>query len=255
MKNNVIYTVIIATIIMVSIAFFLRWKMLGDKEISDELNDNSGIENTLYIEPVEEKNEIINENVRTTYENASKVFVELVERTTVEDESGNSSTNYDRYIVSEVDLKAGSDWTEDCHDALEAESIDGNVNASIPFNEGFNISYEGLNGWQLYKEVLRQNGFDGDLSDVTFDSDVYKNTGQKTYWLNENCSVITNLLSGENYDELLESKVTYSLDSEDIPDSFNAEVVYTSGNNKITKNLFVQVSVVYCGEEDVDESI
>lgn len=264
MKNNILPTLIIATVIMVLVAVFLRWRMTSNKNYSGDKGPYVA-EHAIYVEPIEEVTEeaentdVITDDIRLLYENADYVSVELVERTIVEDESGESTTKYDRYLVSDVNLKDGSDWTEDYHDSLEEGLFDENGNKTISFLEGFDFSYKGLNGWQLYEKLLSKNGFDGSLSDVTFDADVNKISGQNLYRVNEECSVVSKLLSGEVYDEIIDSKVTYSMDKDGkgnlVPDCFNAEVTYQYKNWRITKNLYIQVLINYWGEEVVDESI
>lgn len=259
MKNNVIPTLIIATAIMVLVAVFLRWRMTNDKNFKGDAPSQYVAEHAIYVEPVEEVTEVISDEMKELFDGADYVTVELVERTTIEDETGDSNTKYDRYVISDVNLKDGSDWTEDYHDSLEEGLFDESGNKQISFQEGFGFSYKGLSGWQLYEELLKANGFDGDLSDVTFDADTNKRTGQQLYRLNEDCTVIKKLLSGEVYDEILDYKVTYVM-AEDgkhnmMPDCFNAEVIYQYKNWKITKNLYVQVFINYWGEEDVDESV
>ena len=55
------------------------------------------------------------------------------------------------------------------------------------------------------------------------------------------------MLQGTRYDELLENKVFYqTTETEDgklVPDSITAVVQYRSGDETVTKSLFLQVSI------------
>ena len=271
--RNIVLPVVGVTVVVVIVAFVLRWRMsvVNQGEGSGEYT----AEHALYVETTEagegtkdgenagasdsSQEEIITEEMKKLYANADYVSVELVERTTVEDESGNSETEYDRYLMSDVNLKDGADWTEDYHDSLADGLFDETANRDASFDEVFGFSYAGLNGWELYEKLLEVNGFDGSLTKVTFDEDTNQLTGQRLYVMNEDCSVIDNLLSGEVYDQVQSSKVTYSMAEDSkgnlVPECFNAEVIYTYKNQKITKNLYVQVLINYWGEEDANEEI
>ena len=260
MKNNILPVLIIATAIMVLTAVFLRHMMVNSKHYEGDMEPPK-IEHAIYVTPVEDEpyEEVVTQDMKKLFDDASYVTVELVERTIIEDENGNSNTKYDRYVISDVDLKKDTDDTEDFSGSLADGLFDEEGSQRISFMDGFGVTYKELSGWQLYESLLKEHGFEGDLKDVTYDSDTNKITGQNIYRFNQDCSAVNKLLSGEIYDEILDSKVTYQM-AEDgmhnmVPDCFNAEVIYRYDKWKITKNLYLQVAINYWGEEDTNVEI
>ena len=178
---------------------------------------------------------------------ADHITVEKVERTTTEDLDGNSKTEYAAYLVSDVNLKKESDHTEDYSASLKEEQMDDSLVKTVDFEEGFGFSYEGMDGRQVFEKLLETSGVDGDLNQAVYDKETYEMTKEKTYVLKNPCSVLEKMLQGTRYDELLENKVFYqTTETEDgklVPDSITAVVQYRSGDETVTKSLFLQVSI------------
>ena len=112
MKNNILPVLIIATAIMVLTAVFLRHMMVNSKHYEGDMEPPK-IEHAIYVTPVEDEpyEEVVTQDMKKLFDDASYVTVELVERTIIEDENGNSNTKYDRYVISDVDLKKNTDDT------------------------------------------------------------------------------------------------------------------------------------------------
>lgn len=189
----------------------------------------------------------LSENYQKPFEDAGSVTVEKVERTTVEEMQGNSKTTYQTYVVSDVDLKAKKDNTEDYVKALASDEMDDSLVRKISFEEAFGFSYDSLNGFEILHRLMERNGFDGNLYKVEFDKQTYDMTKQNLYELKDECSVTKKMLKGVAYDELLESTVSYqTVKTEDgvvIPDCITATVKYRTGEKTYTKNVFLQVSI------------
>lgn len=187
------------------------------------------------------------DNFQETFGAADHITVEKVERTTTEDLDGNSKTEYAAYLVSDVNLKKESDHTEDYSASLKEEQMDDSLVKTVDFEEGFGFSYEGMDGRQVFEKLLETSGVDGDLNQAVYDKETYEMTKEKTYVLKNPCSVLEKMLQGTRYDELLENKVFYqTTETEDgklVPDSITAVVQYRSGDETVTKSLFLQVSI------------
>ncbi|SCW50468.1 hypothetical protein SAMN02910400_01028 [Lachnospiraceae bacterium C10] len=254
MKNNSIFMMFLVVLaITVVFALIVRVCVI-DKHVKDEVTDGKGS-----VQPaiLKEKVEVISDDAWKEYENADKFVVELVERTTIETERG-FETEYDRYIVSDVDLKNQTDDTKDYHDALLESDGEIDEGVKLSFKDAFGISYAGKNGRELYESLLKQYGFGEDFNDVTFDEDTNKLTGQNLYVFNEKNDVTDYLLEGEVVDEIVESKVCYQLGDETggvrLPEYFSASVRYKAGDQVITKSLYLSVLIMDSkeGEEVVD---
>ena len=87
----------------------------------------------------------------------------------------------------------------------------------------------------------------------SLDEDFYKQTGVKTY-LVENDAPIKKLLAGETYDEVLNQKVSVGMSENGMPEYFNVEITYRFEEWTITKSLYLQVSIEDIGKGDLDEA-
>ncbi|MDO5292759.1 MAG: hypothetical protein Q4F05_08415 [bacterium] len=190
---------------------------------------------------------VISEEGKVAFENAEYVTVEKVVRTTVEESDGKSNTNYDTYVVADLDIGNGQDVTVDYSNALLGKGFQDEKIESRTFEEAFDLAYTNKNGWELYEALLLKNGIDGSLDDVSFDTNTYEMTKQKLYVLNERCSVLNNMLDGVDYDNVLEAKVYYQIAENEegvmIPDSFTAITKYKKGDQTATQSIFLQVAI------------
>lgn len=254
MKNNSVFTLfLIVLAITVAFAVIVRVCFL-DKHVKDEVSEGRGP-----VQPaiLKEKVEVITDDAWKEYEDADRLVVELVERTTIESEKG-SETEYDRYIVSDVDLKAQMDDTRDYHDALMGSDGDIGEGNRVSFKDAFGINYKGLNGKEVYQSLLNKCGFSCDFNDVLFDDSTHEMTGQNLYIYENKCDVIDYLLEAELYSELVDSKVCYQLEDKEtetqLPEYFSASVSFKNGNQVVTKSLYVSVSIEKSdgGKEECD---
>ena len=254
MKNNSVFTLfLIVLAITVAFAVIVRVCFL-DKHVKDEVSEGRGS-----VQPaiLKEKVEVITDDAWEEYEDAERVVVELVERTTIESENG-SETEYDRYIVSDVDLKAQMDDTRDYHDALMDSDEDIGEGNRVSFKDAFGINYKGLNGKEVYQSLLNKCGFSSDFNDVLFDDSTHEITGQNLYIYENKCDVIDYLLEGELYSEVVDSKVCYQLEDKEtgtqLPEYFSASVSFKNGDQVVTKSLYLSVSIEKSdgGKEECD---
>lgn len=190
---------------------------------------------------------LANVNCEEYFEKAKHITVEKVDRMTVDDLDGNSKTEYFKYLVSDVDFINHSDDTSDYAKALAGEELDDSKVEKTSFIEAFGFSCENKSAWNVLWELLRENGFDQDMSDSTLDETAHELTGQNIYVVNENSSVLDKLIDGITYDELMESKVFYQTrDLENgviVPDCITAVVQYRIGDETFTRTIFLQVDV------------
>lgn len=254
MKNNSVFTLfLIVLAITVAFAVIVRVCFL-DKHVKDEVADGGGS-----VQPaiLKEKVEVITDDAWQEYEDAERVVVELVERTTIESENG-SETEYDRYIVSDVDLKTQTDDTRDYHDALMDSDGDIGEGTRVSFKDALGINYKGSNGKEIYQSLLNKCGFSSDFNDVLFDDSTNEMTGQNLYIYKNKCDVIDYLLEGELYSEIVDSKVCYQLEDKEtetqLPEYFSASVSFKNGDQVVTKSLYVSVSIEKSdgGKEECD---
>lgn len=242
MKSNSVF-IMFLVVLAVTVVFALVLRVCFLDRLPDT-DEAPKAEHAILIE--EKKPEIITEDAMKKYEEATVVNAELVERTTIETERG-FETEYDRYIVSDVDLKNQTDDTKDYHDAILESDGEIDEGVKVSFKDAFGISYAGKNGKELYESMLKQYGFGEDFNDVTFDEDTNKLTGQNLYVFNGKCDVTDYLLEGEVVDEIVESKICYQLGDETggvrLPEYFSASVTYKTGNQVITKSLYLSVLI------------
>ncbi len=251
MKNNsLIIMIAIVFAITIVVAFVIRVCFL-DKYAKEEKTPEviSAIYEEGTEESMEESEDIISEDVKADYAGAENAVVELVERTTIE---GNDEfeTIYDRYIVSDVNFTDKTDVTKDYHEALANSDGEIGDGTEISFREAFDMSYEGVDGWKLYEQLIKQCGFSTDYNNATFDEESHDLTGQNLYVYNCKNEVTDKLLWGETYDEILDSKVCYQLTAKDkMPEYFSATVSYKYHEQVITKSLYLAVSIPSGKEE------
>ena len=249
MKNYIV-PIIAVIVAVIATATYLISQYVGNSQQVPTINDYEApdLQHSIYTVPVEEDLDVLTVGTKKMYGDASYVTVELVERTVSEDKDGNCTTNYDKYIVSEVNIKEQRDWTEDYFYTFAEDNFNDEKVSKISFEEGFGFSYAGLSGWQLYEELLNQNHINTeDLSNVTFDAETYQRTGQKLYVFNKRQEIIDKLLYGEVYDKIVDTKVYYEVTESEkgilIPDNFYAAVTYEYDGYTITKSSFLQVYV------------
>ena len=242
-----IFAIIIAFTIGICVMFRYQQMKTGTISQSHKETEQSTEET------VEEADKCLSDESREYFKDAEHLTIEKVERTVVEDEAGNSTTNYDSYYVSDVDLVNQTDQTQDYVKALSAEEFDETLIETTEFENAFQVDYRDTDGWELYQSIIQKNGIDGNLENVSFDEDTYKLTGQQLYEMKQPGSILDSMLSEVSYDELLKQKVFYqSIEVENgiyIPDYFSAVVQYTKDKQMITKSLYIQVTVNNWEEE------
>lgn len=204
--------------------------------------------------PVEEsKLEIREDTPETMYalkEDFTKPFKEgryLVIEKVVRTISDSNKTSYDSYIISEVDVLAGEDRTNDYSKFVSSEELDENKINEASFEEKLGFSYKGMDGAEILIKTLEVCGFDGDIFNAEFDQKTYELTKKTVYFLGEECSVIDKLLDEVTYDEVISSNVsiqtTVSNDGTVIPDCLTASVTYRIGDTSYTAIEFLQFSI------------
>ena len=177
---------------------------------------------------------------------AKYVTVEKVVRTTTEDIEGNYSTVYDSYVVSDVDFVKGEDSTEEFAQAVSAAEYDDSLIKTIDFSEGFGFTYQGLNAMGIYESLLEIEGFNGDLSKVTFDKETHEMTKQNIYVLSDAGSIIERLLPEYESKDVIEQKAYFQTTKDgemEVPECFVAVIKYREGDKVIEKSIYLQVSV------------
>ena len=202
----------------------------------------------------------LSEKSTEVFKNANYVTIEKVIRTTVDDGDGNSTTSYEEYVVSDVNLKDGKDFTSEYTEALAGEEFEEEKVIDIDFEKAYGFEYTKKSGLDLLEELLTSNGIDGDLSNVTLDEEAEQTIGQKRYVLNDECSITGKLLENEEYEQVLEKKVFYQTMTNDdgvtIPDYFSVMVQFTDGTKTVTKSMYLQVSInnweVEEGQDEMD---
>jgi len=189
----------------------------------------------------------ITEEGKEAYRSAKYVTVEKVLRTSTEYTDGTCETSYDTYLVSDFVVGSKMAYAQDYTECLKEPEFDENMISQVDFWEAFELSNEGQNAWELYQDLLLENGFDANIDKVDFDFETYELTEQERYIFEEDCSVIDYLLYGEDYEIVLDKKVYYLVEESEgnvvIPECFNAEVKLLCKGKTVTKNLFVQVSI------------
>lgn len=197
----------------------------------------------------------ITEEGKEAYKVAKYVTVEKVMRTTTEYADGQSETSYDTYLIADFTIGSKEAYAQDYTECLKEPEFDENMVFQVDFWEAFELSNEGQNAWELYEDMLLENGFDASLDRVDFDFEAYELTQQERYIFEEHSSVIDYLLYGEEYEVILEQKAYYLVAESDgdvvIPECFNAEVKLLCNGKTVTKNLFIQVTI-NDWKEDVD---
>lgn len=240
MKSNSVF-IMFLVVLAVTVVFALVLRVCFLDRLPDT-DEAPKAEHAILIE--EKKPEIITEDAMKEYENADRLVIELVERTTIEEEKG-FETEYDRYIVSDVDFKAQTDNTQDYHDAILESDGEIGEGTKISFKEAFGTSYARLDGRTLYERLLKQCGFSTDYNEVTFDDATHELTGQNLYIYDNKCDVTDHLLEGEVCDEILESKVCYQLGdgskTAKVPEYFSASVTFKVKDQVVTKSLYLSV--------------
>lgn len=188
----------------------------------------------------------ITEEAITALESAEYVTLEKVERELIEDSDGSFESNYYTYFVSEFMLIGVNPVVDDYSLALAESGFDQNFIRQVSFKDAFGFEYKGENALVLLTHLLEKHGIDGNIENVTFDTETYGRTKQKQYVLNEPCSITKELL-GDDYELILEERVHYELatlkSGVEVPDCFLVTVKYTSGGQIVTKTLYLQVGI------------
>ena len=250
MKNNIIPIVAIALLVAVVAGIIARYRF---SESVEKVSESGGAEPAILVTESEvvESTDVYAKDMKMVYKNAKNITVELVERTTIESDT-ESETVYDRYLVSDVDLAGGSDNTCDYHEDL-ADSDNMDVTGEkISFSEAFGFSYSGMNAYETYERLLKENGLSLEFDNAVLDEERSALTGEDTYSI-EDTDVIDTMLSGETYDEITDKTVYVQVSEDGLPEYFSAEVTYSYGEWIITKSLYLQVSTED-GEEEADEN-
>lgn len=235
-----IFTIAMAVII----AAVFCWYYYGGRGMSHKATESITIENN----GTDESETIIDDRIDfAPYESARYLTVEKVIRTQIENEDGTVETQYDSYLLSDIDLKIGADETMDYSEASVGEGFEIERGKQTDFVSEFGFDYKQISGDEVYEQLLNTMGIKENLNEVAFDQDTYDKTGQKTYVLNQSNDAIDKLMQGVEYEELISRKVFYQVvedeDNSQVPDYFVAFVQYKKDGQIITKNLFLQVTI------------
>lgn len=181
------------------------------------------------------------------FEEARYLTVEKVIRTQIEKEDGTVETQYDSYLIADIDLASNLAGTTDYSNASVGDGFEISEGQVIDFQTAFGFDYEKMDGKTMYEQLLLSVGITGNLDEATFDQDTYDKTGQRIYELVEKENAVEKLMEGIAYDELLSSKVFYqSMEDADgniVPDYFVVITQYKVGDDIATRNLFLQVTM------------
>lgn len=239
-ENIMIFTIVMA----VTIGAVFCWYYYGNKDMSHKTTSQTNIETG----EEEEVETIIDDRIGfIPYESACYLTVEKVIRTQVEREDGTVETQYDSYLLSDIDLKNGTDETTDYSKASVGDGFEIGNGRKTDFISEFEFDYTQMSGAEIYMQLLDKIGITKNLDAAAFDQDTYEKTGQKTYVLDQGCDVTDKLMKSVDYDELISSKVFYQItESKEegrIPDYFVAFIQYKVDGQLVTKNLFLQVTI------------
>lgn len=184
------------------------------------------------------------------------VQIEKVCTVTSDDRKGNLDMEYTKFYVSDVNLKNSFDKTRDFSEAVGINFFDEEKEKEIEFTEAFGFSYESCeNVSELFENIRNSSGFDGDLTDVTYDEEKYSFNKEESYNFNGDCSILHMLLDGMDYDELLQSNCYYTLSEEKdgvkYPCMFTAVVQYRKAGETFTKTVYLGIH--YYNEEGPDD--
>ena len=246
MKNNsTMIAILIAVVVGAGIMAFFIYRNLNASSLVAENDGKPQITTLLYTEV--ENNNVEMEEFQDQYANANNVTVEMVIRTIKELEDGSSDVSYGTYLMSDIDIAKKTESTVDYSNCSVGDDFDIEGAISTDFESAYGFDCKGLNGWELYGQLLSEEGIDGELSKVTFDEDTYAMTGQKLYVVEDECTVTKMLLEDEKYDEVIDSQVSFQVSESEtgtqIPEYFTASVQYKANNQIITKNMFLQVTI------------
>lgn len=190
---------------------------------------------------------MIAEEYEKYFSDAKFITVSKVVRTIEERPDGETFTTYEEYMVSDIDFETNADFTEDYSKAMAGTEFHAELVKKDSFENVFGFSYKEKDAWQIYKELLMLNSVSGDFEKATLDEATYDITKQRLYEFTPNEALWEHMLEGLVYDEIIESKVTYQVEESEggvlYPDCFVATVVYTDAGWKVTKSMFLQVTV------------
>ncbi len=245
MNRNIIF---IVTGIVVAVTIALIFFYNGD-EVDKPMEDNVQTENVVTEDTVEDKYSTVplSSDYEKYFANAEYITVSKVVRSIEERPDGETFTTYEEYLVSDIDVVNGTDFTEDYTNAMKGNEFDADRVKGGSFGEVFGFVYENKNAWEIYKELLAQNKVSGDLTEATFDEATYEITKQRLFEFEVDESLWNYMLEGLVYDEIIDKQVTYQVMETDdglvYPDCFVATVVYSDAGWKVTKSMFLQVIV------------
>ena len=232
---------IIAIVFALTIVFIVGLIFMNKKTISVPSNTKEEMESAMV-----DNNKPISDEAIKALKEADYITIEKVERVIRENNEGEYLTNYDTYLVAEFGVGRDEPIVCDYALAIAEEEFDDKKVGTMSFNDAFDFEYQKENAWELYQKLLKANGIDADIQNATFDAKSYETTGREIYVLNENCSIVEWMLA-EEYDEILEQRVHYEMTTlksdVDVPENFLVTVKFRSGNEIVTKTLFLQVSV------------
>ena len=245
MNRNIIFIVtgIVVAVTMVLIFFY------KEKEVDKPKEDGVQIEHLVAEGTVEDDSFTVPlaSDYEKYYADAEYITVSKVVRTIEERPDGEIFTTYEEYLVGDIDITAGTDFTEDYTEAMKGSEFDATRVKTGSFGEIFGFVYENKNAWEIYEELLEQNKVSGDFSVATIDEATYEVTKQRLYEFEADERLWNYMLEGLVYDEIIEKHVTYQvMETEDgvlYPDCFVATVVYSDAGWKVTKSMFLQVIV------------
>ena len=251
MNRNIIYIVIGITVaVTMLLIIFYRQGLIDKPKRETVCTEQEASEETIG-EVEEAEKEIFIVPSASEYEkyfaDAEYITVSKVVRNIEEREDGEIITTYEEYLVSDIDLVAESDFSEDYKEAMKGSEFDGALVKKGSFAEIFGFGYEGKNAWEIYEELLALNNVSGDLSVATFDESTYELTKQRLYEFEADEKLWKFLLNGLVYDEIINKQVTYQVmetnDGIKYPDCFLATVTYLKDDCKVTRSMFLQVIV------------
>lgn len=150
MNRNIIFIVtgIVVAVTMVLIFFY------NENTVDKPREDDVQIENLVTEGTVEDNPLTVpcSSEYEKYFASAEYITVSKVVRTIEERPDGEIFTTYEEYLVSDIDLVNGSDFTEDYTVAMKGSEFNEDKVKRGSFSEIFGFSYENKDAWEIYEE-------------------------------------------------------------------------------------------------------
>lgn len=196
---GIVFILLICTFYLTNSKFENKKSLIEDEsKKSDTLNEEDNVEERISKKKLNEIIEYMN-----SYDSVG--FVKVTSEIKYYDD-GTYDFSQQQYIISEVNLIEAKDNT------IDYLSTSNMYEQKLKFEDVFGLSVRDYyEPFSLVRDIIEKHGFNIELVNASLNEELYKDTGQKSYVINNDSKILKQMVEDLDYDEILNSSCYFDI--------------------------------------------